>query len=59
MQGLSSILWLFCYQFKKFYSTRAPILVSIYHLALKLLENHLLGVKCKDFAKHTYMQRCY
>ena len=50
MQGLPSILLLFCNEFNKFNKTRAQILDSIYHMTLKLLKNHILGVKTKDFA---------
>ena len=37
MQGLLSILSLFCNEFNKFNNTRALMLVSIYHMTLRIL----------------------
>ena len=37
MQGLPSILSLFCNEFNKFNNTGAGILDSIYHMTLKLI----------------------
>ena len=37
MQGLQSILMLFCNNFNKFNNTEAQMLESIYHMTLKLL----------------------
>ena len=37
MRGLSRILSLFCNAFNKFNNTRALMLDSIYHMALRLL----------------------
>ena len=37
MQGLSSILSLFCNEFNEFNNTRARMLDSIYHMTLRLL----------------------
>ena len=45
MRGLSSILLLFRNKFNKFNNTGALMLDSIYHMALKLLKNHILGGK--------------
>ena len=56
MQGLSSILSLFCNEFDKFNKTGAQMLESIYHMSFRLFCNHVFSVKkCKDFAR--YMQR--
>ena len=41
MQGLSSILSLFCNKFNKFNNTGAQMLDPIYHMTLKLLKNHI------------------
>ena len=43
MRGLSSISWLFRNKFNKFENTGARMLDSIYHMALKLLKNHILA----------------
>ena len=45
MRGLPSILSLFCNTFIKFNSTGARMLDSIYHMGLKLIKNHIFGVK--------------
>ena len=45
MQGLASILSLFHNKFNKFNYTGALMLDSIYHMTLKLLKNHIFGVK--------------
>ena len=37
MQGLPSILLLFCNKFNKFNNTRASMLDSIYHMTFRLL----------------------
>ena len=37
MQGLPSILSLFCNEFNKFNNTRARMLDSIFHMTLRLL----------------------
>ena len=49
MQGLSSILFLFCNKFKIYNITGAQMLDSIYHITLKLLKNHILGMKTSRF----------
>ena len=49
MRGLSSILSLFRYEFNKFNNTGARMLDSIYHMTLKLLKNHIFGVKTSRF----------
>ena len=45
MLGLPSILSLFCYKFDKFNNTGAQMLDSVYHMTLKLIKNHIFGVK--------------
>ena len=45
MQGLPSILLLFCNKFNKFNNTGARMLDSIYHMTLKLLKNCIFGIK--------------
>ena len=45
MCGLLSILSLFHNQFDKFNNTGARMLDSIFHMTLKLLKNHIFGVK--------------
>ena len=52
MQGLSSILSLFRNEFITFNNTGARILDSTYHLTLKLIKNHIFGVKTAIFC-HT------
>ena len=49
MQGLSSILSLFRNEFYKFNTTEARMLDSIYHMTLKLLKNHIFGLKMSRF----------
>ena len=49
MRGLPSILSLFRNEFNKFNKTRARMLDSIYHLALKLLWNLISDVKTLHF----------
>ena len=49
MQGLSSILSLFRNKFNKFNNTRARIDYSFYHMTLKLVKNHIFGVKSSVF----------
>ena len=58
MQGLLSILSLFCKEFNKFYNTRARMLESIYHLTLRLLLNLISGVK-NIITLSICTQRCY
>ena len=41
MRGLRSILSLFRNEFNKFNNTGARMLDSIYHMTLKLFENHI------------------
>ena len=45
MRGLPSIISLFRNEFNKFNNTGAGMLDSIYHMTLKLLKNHIFGVK--------------
>ena len=45
MQGLPSILSLFCKEFNKFNNTRARVLDSICHMILRLLRNLISDVK--------------
>ena len=49
MRGLPSILSLFRNAFNKFINTRARMLYSIYHMTLKILNNHNYGVKTSRF----------
>ena len=49
MRGSPGILSLFRNEFNKFNKTCALILDSIYHMALKLLKNRILGVKPSRF----------
>ena len=53
MRGLPSILSLLPNKFNKFNNTGARMLDSIYHIKLKLLENHIFGVKTSRFC-HFY-----
>ena len=46
MRGLQSILSLFC---NKSNNIGARMLDSIYHMTLKLLKNHIFGVKTSRF----------
>ena len=45
MQGLPSILSLFRNEFNTFNNTGARMFDPIYHMTLKLLKNHIFGVK--------------
>ena len=58
MRGLPSILSLFRNEFNKFNNTRARMLDSIYHMALRLLRNIISGVKNIIIAS-LCTQRCY
>ena len=49
MRGLPSILSLFRNVFNKFINIRARMLYSIYHMTLKILNNHNYGVKTSRF----------
>ena len=49
MRGLSSILYLFRNKFIKFNNTGTRLLDFIYHMTLKLLKNHILGMKTSRF----------
>ena len=49
MRGLPSILSLFRDEIYKFNNTGARMLDSIYHITLKFLKNHVLGVKTARF----------
>ena len=48
-RGLPSILLVFRHEFNKFNNTRAQMLDSIYHMTLKLIKNHIFGVKLSRF----------
>ena len=50
MQSLLSISSPFRNAFNKFNNAGAQILDSIYHLTLKLIKNHIFGMKCHNFA---------
>ena len=39
----------FLQQFNKFINTGAPMLDSVYHMALKLVGNHVFGLKTQRF----------
>ena len=52
MRGLPSILSLFRNEFNKFNKTRARMLDSIYHMALRLLRNPISGVKTLEFSHY-------
>ena len=56
MQGLPSILSLFCNKFNKFNNTGARMLDSIYHMTLKLFGNHIFGVKTLAFCHMRYIK---
>ena len=45
IRGLPRILSLFRNKFNKFNNTRAGMLYSISHMILKLIKNHIFGVK--------------
>ena len=49
MQGLLSILSLFHNKLNIFNNTGARMLDSIYHMKLKLIKNHIYGVKTSRF----------
>ena len=49
MRGLPSILSLFCNEFNKFNNTRERMLDSLYNMALKILNNHIFGMKTSRF----------
>ena len=49
MRGLLSILSLFRNKFNRFNNTGARMLDSIYQMTLKLLKNHIFGVKTSRF----------
>ena len=49
MQGMPSILSLFHDKFNEFNNTGTRMLDSIYHMVLKLIKNHILGVKTSRF----------
>ena len=49
MRGLPSILSLFRNKFNKYNSRGARMLVSIYHMTLELLKNHIFGVLMSRF----------
>ena len=49
MRGLPSILSLFRNEFNKFNNTGAQTLDSIYNMTLRLLLNHIFGVKISNF----------
>ena len=60
MRGLPSILSLFRNKFNKFNKTGARMLDSFYHITLKLLKNHIFGVKTSRFCHlygHHYVSR--
>ena len=45
MRGLPSILLLFRNELNKFNNIGARMLDSIYHMTLKLIENHIIDLK--------------
>ena len=49
MRGLPSILSLFRNKLNKFNNTGARMLDSIYHMTLKLFQNHIFGVQTLGF----------
>ena len=49
MRGLPGILSLFRNEFDKLNNTTASLLDSFYHMTLKLIKNHTLGVKTSRF----------
>ena len=51
MRGLQNILSLFHNEHNKFNNTGAQMLDSIYHMTIKLLKNHILGVKMSRFCQ--------
>ena len=50
-RGLPSILSLFRNLFNKFSNMGARMLDSIYHMTLKLLENHIVGIILPSFTQ--------
>ena len=59
MRGLPSILSLFLNKFNKFNRTGAEMIDSIYHMTLKILKNHIFGVKKPKFPPQHYNGRHY
>ena len=49
MRDLSGILSIFRNEFDKFNNTPARILDFIYHMTLKVLKNHIFGLKTSRF----------
>ena len=58
MRGKTRILSLFCNKFNKFNNTRARMLDSIYHMALRVLQNLISTVK-NIIILSLCTQRCY
>ena len=58
MRGLLSILCLFRIEINKFNNTRARMLDSIYHMTLKILNNHFFGVRFCHLLRNVIML-CY
>ena len=54
MRGLlkKQLILLFCSKFNEFNNTRVHMLDSIYHMALKLLWNHIFGMKMLEFCHY-------
>ena len=52
MWGLQSIILLFRNEFNKFNNTGARMLDSIYHITLKLIKNHIFGMKTSFTQRH-------
>ena len=52
MRGLPRILSLFRNKFDKFNNIEAQMLGSIYHMTLKLLKNHIFGVKTPNVSSY-------
>ena len=50
MTVLPSILSVFCNEFDKFNNAGAGMIDFIYHMTLKLLKNHIFGLKSQEFA---------
>ena len=57
IRGLPSILSLFRNSFNKFNNTKARMLDSIYHMALKLIKNHFFGMKMSRYCH--LLRKCY
>ena len=53
MRGLLNILSLFCNEFNKFNNVGAPMFDPICYMTLKLLKNHIFGVKTSRFCHLT------